>query len=286
MACNSWKRIAALSSALTAIALSLPCSTAAAARTTNAWYADPGAPDIAGFWRPMRLSGDDVWLVDGKPLPGRDVQGTWLGIPYTPTYLKIYQARQASSLRGKPYGDPHFNCWPRGPVSEYISGDATMAITQTPGRVQQVFQEDSQLIEFWTDGRRIPPMADPSDPDYTPRMNGYSVGHWEGNTLVTETRGIRKELTLGFLAPHSDVTDVVQRITRLDRMHLAVEVVVADRKALAKSLSIHLHYRLDPRGDFEDEFCAENNRNATDKHAYVTTEVVPNRSTTFDLPQD
>jgi len=259
---------------------------AAPVQPSDTWYADPSSPDIAGFWRPTHARGDGVWSVAGRPLPGRDVQGTWLGIPYTPRYLSLYRKRQASSIAGRPYGDPHFNCWPRGPVSEYVSGDATMAITQTPGRVLQIFQEDTQVVEFFTDGRKLPAVAEPTDPDYTPKMNGYSIGRWEGRTLVTQTRGIRKELTLGFLAPHSDVTDVMQRFTRTDAMHLQVDIVVSDRKALLRPMRTQMHYVLDPRGDFEDEFCTENNRNATDEQGYVTTRVVPGRATTFDLPED
>jgi hypothetical protein len=227
-----------------------------------------------------------VWRVDGKALPGRDAQGTWLDIPYTPVYLALYQERQKMSLAGHPYGDPHFNCWPRGPVSEFLSGNATMAITQTPGRVQQIFQEDTQVIDFYTDGRVLPAAADPASPSYEPKMNGYSIGHWEGGTLVTETRGIREELTFGFLAPHSDRTDVIERFTRTDPTHLRVEITVTDSKALRKPMTTSLEYELDAHGSFEDEFCAENNRNGTDQDGFVTTQVQSKRSTTFDLPND
>jgi hypothetical protein len=250
----------------------------------NIYYAD-STPNISGFWRPENPPGQIVWYVDGKAL-GRDSEGMWSGIPYTPAWLPIYLQRQLATRTGKPYGDPHFNCWPRGPVSEYLSGDGTMAITQTPGRVEQVFQEDTQVLDYYTDGRPIPREADPADPNYTPRMNGYSIGHWEGSTLVTETRGIRKELTLGFTAPHSDVTDVVTRLTPLGAEELSVDIIVTDKKALAKPLQTHLRYRRDPKGAFVDEFCAENNRNYTDKDGYLTTETEDRRPTTFDLPDN
>jgi hypothetical protein len=224
--------------------------------------------------------------VDGKALAERDSEGTIIGLPYTPAWLAVYKKRQEQTLAGRPYGDPHFNCWPRGPVSQYVSGNATMTLTQTPGRVQQIFEEDTQVMNFYTDGRALPPEADPTSDSYTPKFNGYSIGHWEGSTLVTETRGIRKELTFGFLAPHSDVTDVIERFTRTDPTHLNIELIVTDKKALAAAMKTHLTFVLDPKGEFEDDFCTENSRNGTDKDGFLTTETTSKRSTAWDLPHD
>jgi len=259
-------------------------SDASAPPQHNMYYAD-STPDISGFWRAENRIAVFDWYVDGKKL-SRDADGLFNDMPYKGAWLEIYKKRQASNLTGRAYGDPHYNCWPRGPVSQYLSGDATMAITQTPGRVEQIFEEDMQVVDYYTDGRPIPREADPGDPAYAPKMNGYSIGHWEGRTLVTETRGIRKELTFGFLQPHSDVTDVVTRLTPIGSDELGVDIIVTDRKALAKPLLTHLRYRRDPHGAFVDEFCAENNRNYTDKDGYMTTDLDERRPTTFDLPED
>ena len=39
---------------------------------------------------------------------------------------------------------------------------------------------------IYTDGRSLPPQGDP-----TPWYYGYSVGRWEGDTLVVETNNLR-----------------------------------------------------------------------------------------------
>jgi hypothetical protein len=52
----------------------------------------------------------------------------------------------------------------------------------TPGRVT-IANEMGLLRRIYTDGRALP-----SDPDAT--NTGYSVGHWENQTLVVETVGI------------------------------------------------------------------------------------------------
>ena len=255
-----------------------------AGKPASVYYGDT-TPDISGLWRPDFRPPYAAWSVDGKPLPPRAANGTVVGMPYTPAWQAIYDARIASNQRGKPYGDPHYNCWPRGPVSAYMSGNATMSITQTPGRVQQIFQEDSQVHDIYTDGRTLPAAADPANDAYEPRMMGYAVGHWEGATLVAETRGIRKELTLGLQLPHSDVTVVTERFTRIDPQHLRILVTVTDAKALAKPITTDLTYTLDPTGDLDDQLCAENNVNATDHDGYVSTDVDYRRSTTWDLPE-
>lgn len=255
------------------------------AKPASVYYGDT-TPDISGLWRPDFRPPNAAWSVDGQPVPGRDARGQVMGMPYTPAWQAIYDARIESNQQGKPYGDPHYNCWPRGPVSAYMSGNATMAITQTPGRVQQVFQEDSQVHDIYTDGRALPAAADPASPDYEPRMMGYAVGHWEGDTLVAETRGIRRELTLGLQLPHSDVTVVTERFTRLDPQHLRILVTVTDAKALTRPITADLRYTLDATGDLEDQFCAENNVNATDRDGYVTTDVEYKRSTVWDLPAE
>jgi hypothetical protein len=249
------------------------------------YYAD-NTPDISGFWHPEQGPGDNPWLVADKPLSRRDGAGSWIDIPYTPAYRNVYEKRRASNLAGKPYGEPHFDCWPRGVINAYRGGQSTMTITQTPGRIEQLFEEDTQVRDIYSDGRAIPREADPKDADYSPKMNGYSVGRWEGKTLVVETRGIRKELTFGYLAPHSDVIRVTERFTRTDREHLALAVHIEDAKALAQPLDLRLTFRRDPSGAFADNFCTENNRNGTDQNRIQTIQTALQKPMGWDLPDD
>jgi hypothetical protein len=77
----------------------------------------------------------------------------------------------------------------------------------SPGRVNMIFQ-DGSYRRFYTDGRKFPESL-------TATFQGYSVGHWEGDTLVVETRGIatRSELLLSAPINTTRRTKVTERFT-------------------------------------------------------------------------
>ena len=292
-----------------------PHSTTNPPRLTR-FYADPGTPDISGVWRSVRdnyrprfisdfqrLAGSvpsgpsdggglapgvlprDFWIVDGKPLPGRSPGGPWIGIPYTPAWQVAYDKRVADNRAGMVYGDPHFECLPRGAMASYHGGNNTFAITQTPGRVQQNFEEQSQLREIYTDGRKHASWADVNSDDYDPTPFGDSIGHWEGKTLVVDTTGVRREYTTGNLGMHSGVFHFVERITRIDPTHLDVDITVDDKAALLKPMSMKVRYVSQPNADLKEEIC-ENGRIETDDNGYVHVLVKPKKTQGWDLPND
>jgi hypothetical protein len=64
------------------------------------------------------------------------------------------------------------------------------------------------------DARRIVYMnGRPRPANQPPTRLGYSVGHWDGDTLVVETSAVAKNRT-GWSAEHSDQLRVVERFTR------------------------------------------------------------------------
>lgn len=265
--------------------MSAPAQAAEGAKT-DAYYADPGAPRMAGQWIEQGGPGLGVWIVDGKPLVSQDEYRFWQGMPYTPPYMKAYDSRRQAAVDGRPLGDPHMICWPRGVMNQYYGGPpAIVSITQTPGRVQMVFNEDSEVRDIYTDGRPIPERADPKSAAYSPRTSGYSIGRWENNSLLVETRGVRRELSLGFMAPHSDVTVFRERMTLTPDNALDVEVTIEDQKALARPLRMKLRFRRDDQ-EHPESFCAENNHNVVDSDGHITTVLGARPAEGWDLPQD
>lgn len=248
------------------------------------FYADPSQPDIAGFWRGETSPLGRTWTVDGEPLE-RDIGLAFEGIPYTPEWGRVYTARRQSNLDGKPYGEPHFDCWPRGAMHAYNGGNNTMTITQTPGRVLQIFEEQSQIRNIFVDGRPHPRSAYPDSFDYRPTSMGHSIGHWEGDTLVVDTIGVRKEFTMGFLAPHSDVFHVIERITRLSSEVLEIDITVDDAKALEKPMRMLIRYVASDEDTFIEDFCNENNRNVSDADGFIQTILTPRKGYGWDLPE-
>jgi hypothetical protein len=82
--------------------------------------------------------------------------------------------------------DPEMRCEPLGlpRLITFSGGGATMEMVQTSNRILQLFEWTWDFRDIWMDGRGIPNVE-----DYLPRFNGYSVGRWEGDTLVVTSVG-------------------------------------------------------------------------------------------------
>jgi len=88
----------------------------------------------------------------------------------------------------------------------------------------------------WADGRKLPNMD-----EVEPKWNGYSVGHWEGDTFVVNSVGFNDRTWLDTAGhPHSDALHVTERYTLSDANHIAYEVTVDDPKMYTKPWSNRL----------------------------------------------
>lgn len=126
----------------------------------------------------------------------------------------------------------------------------------SPGRVTINQEAWMQTRTIWTDGR-----AHEEDPD--PTFMGDSIGHWEGDTLVVETRGISDELEIDTGFPHSAQFRLTERI-HLDPSNpdvLLNEIRMEDPEALAEPFEVTVRYRRDRYGKLIEFQCSENDRN-------------------------
>jgi len=109
---------------------------------------------------------------------------------------------------------------------------------------------------IYLDGRKHP--VDPQ-----PAWLGYSVGAWEGDTLVVETRGFTDKSWLdAFGHPRSEAMRITERIRRRDFGHLDVQVTLDDPKLYSKQFSIRYSVTLTPDTDILETVCVENERDA------------------------
>ncbi len=109
-----------------------------------------------------------------------------------------------------------------------------------PGRVMVLHEAYSQMRRIYTDGRAHPAELDPT-------YNGHSVGHWEGDTLVVDTVGLRGDTVFDVTgAPHSDAIHVVERIRRTNATTPEDRIVVEDSKAMSKPWPVVRTYSLRP----------------------------------------
>jgi len=128
-------------------------------------------------------------------------------------------------------------------------------IVQSPRLSVILYERGNLHRQIYTDGRGLP-----SDFDL-PAYLGYSVGHWEHDTLVVETAGFNDKSWLdGMGHPHSEAMKVWERYRRRDFGHLDVEITIEDPKMYTKPFTIKVTHLLEADSDILEYFCAENEK--------------------------
>jgi hypothetical protein len=117
-------------------------------------------------------------------------------------------------------------CLPQGPL-QYHLDPQPRKIVQTPGQILIIYESNYGLRTIYTDGRRLPPQGEPQ-----PYWHGYSVGRWEGDTLVVESNNFHDD---GWLdtrgSPYTDAARVTERFRRVNFGRLDIEFTLNDPKA-------------------------------------------------------
>ena len=132
--------------------------------------------------------------------PPFDLTGTWFiagGIPgggwlfgrtpevlpkLTPNAQKHFEAYAAAAKEGKVYRDDIGQCWPAG-MPIIMTRVWPIAMIQLPTDIYMVSEFMNSFRVIYLDGRQH------TDPDVVVRtFNGESIGRWEGDTLVVDTR--------------------------------------------------------------------------------------------------
>jgi hypothetical protein len=224
-----------------------------------------GKPDLSGIWQYMRPPGTPPPppppSAGGEIVPvGVRTSQFWNlgasfkdGLPFQPWAAELHRQRVASNSEDNP--DAH--CLPIGVMQLHTHGQPRKMI-QTPGVIVIIYEANSGLRQIFTDGRSLP-----KDPE--PWWYGYSVGHWDRDTLVVESTNFRD---LGWLdvegSPLTETGKIIERFRRPDYGHLEIEVTIDDPKAYTKPWSVTVYQRLLPDTELIEFVCGENERD--DKH--------------------
>lgn len=178
-----------LAPAVSAFVLCFPLMATAAAPTPH--------PDLTGIW---------TWDTDIHPGAGR-FDLVW---PANPPFTKEAHDKVAAyhALVDPKAETPSSYCLGMGmPGSTLASGGYPMEIVQRPEQVTVIQEAHSEIRRIFL-GSRV------SDSDLFPTRNGYSTGHWDGDTLVVETSFLQESVDQG--SAHSDAARIVERF-RLGR---------------------------------------------------------------------
>ncbi len=195
---------------------------------------------------------------DGKP----DLSGIWRGVglfnsPYVrniATDLKpdeiLPWAQDVYNQRVFNLGadSPRAHCLPDPPPFQHLAGIAR--IVQTPALTLIVNEGGAGTTRtIHTDGRGLP-----EDPN--PTWLGYSVGRWEGDTLVVTTAGFNDRTWLDFAGhPHTEALRTTERFHRRDFGHMDVEMTLEDPKTFTKPITFKAEKTLAADTDLLETIC-------------------------------
>jgi hypothetical protein len=106
---------------------------------------------------------------------------------------------------------------------------------------------------IFTDGRGLPE-------EMNPTWLGYSVGRWEGDTLVVTTAGFNDRTWLDFSGhPHSEALRTTERFRRRDFGHMDFEMTIDDPKTFTRPITLKAVKTLSPDTELLETIC-ENER--------------------------
>jgi hypothetical protein len=132
---------------------------------------------------------------------------------------------RASRVAANSKDNPDAHCLPIG-ITQLHNHPQPRKIIQTPAVIVILYEANGGVRQIFLDGRKMPT----DDPQ--PWWYGYSIGRWEGDTLVVETAGFRDG---GWLdvngAPLTDAARVTERFRRPSFGQLEIDVTVNDPKA-------------------------------------------------------
>ena len=225
-----------------------------------------GKPDLSGVWHVVPTPLDEMKRlfgpnVDATSVPGMEpdsVSKYALNIladfkpedaPMRPGAAALFGERARSFAKDHPGA----KCLPLGLPFAYLVSEVTK-IVQTPGQIVMLFESDGSHRQIYTDGRTLPPNPDPV-------WLGYSVGTWEGTTIVVNTVGFNDKSWLdGIGHPHSEALRLPERFRRRDFWHLDEEFTIDDPQMYTRPFTFKLTHALVPDTDVGEFFCNENEK--------------------------
>jgi hypothetical protein len=228
--------------------------------TAPAPRASDGKPDLSGIWEVSARREKPGSAPPGRPPLamfadiGANVIG---GLPFQPWAAELSKKRVANQR----YDNPDALCLPQGPL-QYHLDPQPREIIQLPGKILIVYESNYGIRTLYTDGRRLPPQGDPQ-----PYWHGYSVGRWEGDTLVVESNNFRGvqggNAADGWFdqmgSPFTDALRLTERFRRVNFGTMEIDVTIDDPKAYTRPFTVRVEQQIVPDGSEMIEFiCHEN----------------------------
>ncbi len=221
-----------------------------------------GKPDLSGIWEfrgpvvpragqtgtppPPTVPIDNIALASFRNI-GAGFQD---GLPLQPWAADLLKQRKTENSKDNP--DAH--CLPLG-LMQLHTHPQPRKIIQTPGVIVILYEAQSGLRQIFTDGRTLP------GNDVQPWWYGYSIGHWDGDTLVVETTGFRDDVWLDIDgSPLTNSGKMTERFRRVNYGTLQIDVTIEDPKVYTRPFTVRVVQRIMPDTELIEFICQENDR--------------------------
>jgi hypothetical protein len=218
----------------------------AAAQADTAKHAAASIPDFSGIWAHPYLTGFEPPASGPGPVQNRSrrngvgnfqqLVGDYANPILQPWAAEVVKKHGEISLAGVGYPTPSNQCWPGG--VPYVFWDFLLEMFQQPDRITMIYRHGNEV--------RHVRMNAPHPAHPTPSWYGDSVGHYENDTLVIDTVGIKIgpfAMVDMYGTPHSPALHVVERYRLVD---YAAAKDAMDRNAKENSRT--------PGADFDDAY--------------------------------
>lgn len=198
-----------------------------------------GPVDLTGVWMPTAIS------------PSGERNRTW---PEKPPFLPEVAAEHDEYRRNYDpvVDDAGRSCLPYGmPYQMLLVAQYPMEIVQTRDRITLIFELHNDARRIYLDGRKQPSGLLPS-------WMGHSIGHWEDQTLVIDTQGVREGR---MPRPHSPALSVTERIRVVQSAEagkmLELQMTVNDLLTYSTPFTVKQYFRQYPDLEIGEYFCSE-----------------------------
>jgi hypothetical protein len=172
-----------------------------------------GKPDFTGLWRPVREPGKPGGNL-GKDEPN-------FVLPFSEVGKRALLYTQNHTV------DPEAQCV-LGGIPRHNGSGLPFEILHTPNRLATTYLYNThRLVTIDPTLKHVASLE--------PRYFGHPLAHWDSETLVIETRGLKDSAKERIWLdengnPTSNETQVIERWTRPDYHHLHLEMTVTDLK--------------------------------------------------------
>ncbi len=266
----------------------------------------PSVPNFSGAWAHTSITGFEplasgpTSIVNlsrrGSTSNNRQLVGDYRNPILKPETAEIVKKHGEISLAGVGYPTPRNQCWPGG--VPFVFTTTAIEMLQQPSEITILYYEDHEV--------RHVRMNQTHPATITPSWYGDSVGHFEGDTLVIDTVGIKigpYAMIDWYGTPHTPDLHVVERYRLIDYerakeglerdakenfqvqqntidpnyrgKHLQLEFTVEDKGVFTTPWTATMTYRPQVT-EWEESICAENpHKYGTERDAQLPTAAKP-----------